>query len=466
MSDNNVLDVCSFHYDIADIRRHCHHYLSRIPETPRRQARLLEKWERLRESLHADTRRDPELTDRLQLERCARIVDYAFNTIPFYTEIYRKAGYRTGDIITWQDFEALPTISKSDLIREYPLGIVKPELEIERCYGARTSGSTGLPLTLVRDDAAADRRMLEIFRQFETMLKSPLKREDWIYNIYHSPWIATSLSGHYRTFSISQDCPPESILEHFSLLRPRFVSAFPSFLARLQEVGSDLGQFGIECLSTNSESSSRAERQAFSRTFGVPVLDEYSSEELPSIAIECEHGNYHVEEDRIRFELIDIDSEGVGTTVGTDLFNIYMPIIRYVQGDLARFAPASQQGQCPCGNRYRHLNRLHGRADQVLHSTAIGRVMPDCVLDLVDKTLARTNSHLREFRIVQKSENLVEVISVLESGRVSPNEELVNEFRNGMRRLFGCDLSIPFTIVGEIPQLSSYKRRMVINQLP
>ncbi len=43
---------------------------------------------------------------------------------------------------------------------------------------------------------------------------------------------------------------------------------------------------------THSEYSSRAQRQAWSKELGVPVLDEYSSEEATRIALELPCGHY------------------------------------------------------------------------------------------------------------------------------------------------------------------------------
>ncbi len=460
----NLLDTGDFDFGIPEIQKYKHIYNSRVPQTLDRQQRLLRSWEATRESMHAATRRDQSVTDRILLERISRHVDFAFNFIPFYRKHYSAVGFRTGDVVTWNDFACLPTVSKADLIAEYPHSIVANGIDIESCHGARTSGSTGKPLTLVRDDAAADRRMLEILRQFETMLDSPLQREDWIYNIYHSHWVVTSLAGFYRTFSVSQDCPPEAILRHISSLRPRFISSFPSFLARFQEVARDLRPFGVECISTNSESSTVLERQKLADHFKVPVLDEYSSEELPSIAIECPYNNYHVEEDRTYLEIVEPDNESVGRVVGTDLANIYMPIIRYEQGDLARWAK-SGQGKCPCGNCYRHLDRLHGRADQAFFSSRNGKILPDRVLDLVDKTLIDVSSGIAEFRVVQKDIGHVEILCVMEGGKISPSAAIVVKFEKGMNDLFGCDISVRFNVVQQIPALSSYKRRMIINEI-
>ncbi len=51
--------------------------------------------------------------------------------------------------------------------------------------------------------------------------------------------------------------------------------------------------------------SSKNERQNFSRELGgIPVLDEYSSEELTLIALELPCGHYHLCEDTVRVDML------------------------------------------------------------------------------------------------------------------------------------------------------------------
>src|SRR5258708_39495519 len=90
---------------------------------------------------------------------------------------------------------------------------------------------------------------------------------------------------------------------------------------------------------THSEYSSRAARQEWARQHGVPVLDEYSSEEATRIALEMPNGNYHVCEDTVHLDVLDpvtmepqIPPQS-GIAVITNLLNEAMPFIRDVQGD-------------------------------------------------------------------------------------------------------------------------------------
>ncbi len=451
-------------FGIPEIAEHLHPYKKLIPETVQRQARLLRRWQTHREALHRRTSWDPELIQEWQLDRLAALVDYAYNAIPFYRDLYGRQGYRTGDIVSIDDFNSLPVISKADLIANFPQAIVLAGVDPAQCYGARTSGSTGVPVSLIQDDLSADRWMVNRMRQFEQMAGQRLEPEDWIYNVYLSTWSFTSFAGAYPVFSISEDCPPAAVYRHLHRLRPKVLSVFPSFLARLAEHGDDLAGAGILAVCTNSESSSAQERRSFESHFGVPVLDEYASEELSIIATECRFGRYHVVEDRVRVDVTDVDQDGMGKILGTDLSNIYMPLIRYSQGDLIRWS--GKPSDCECGSTFRTFDRFYGRADQALRSPSIGQVPADRVMNLCDRTLVSYESGVAEFRVVQDDLALVTVFLVLREAQREASPVILDQFRTGLVEVFQSEVDIRFRCVDELPPLSSYKRRMIVNNLP
>ncbi len=114
---------------------------------------------------------------------------------------------------------------------------------------------------------------------------------------------------------------------------------------------------------THSEQSSRSERHSWSKVLGVPVLDEYGSEEATRIALELPCGHYHVCEDSVYLEVVGpktmrAQSSGQpGLAVITNLLNEAMPFIRYQQGDyVTRSATAGG-----CGLGWSELTNIDGR---------------------------------------------------------------------------------------------------------
>ena len=93
-----------------------------------------------------------EKLDQLHLRRLQRLVEYAYENIPMYRDLYDKANVKPEDIKTLDDFtEKIPTIDKPDVVRYQndnpPFGgsIVKDCEEYITFY-FQTSGTTGTPL--------------------------------------------------------------------------------------------------------------------------------------------------------------------------------------------------------------------------------------------------------------------------------------------------------------------------------
>lgn len=459
-----ILDVAAYCFSDPEIERHVHRYNKAVPETLARQRRVARKWRLTRDALHGRMKWSRDRIRDWQLSKLSTLVDFAFNTIPFYRERYGAYGFRTGDVTTWEDFASLPIVTRRELTTDFPRAHVLAGVEPSHCYGARTSGSSGVPLTIVRDDGAEELQSLLRMRQFEVMLGETLLPTDWIYNIYLSSWAFTSFDGAFPVFSISEDCPPAAILKHIARLRPKVVSTFPSFLSRMAVSPINLSECGVRCICTNSEGSTRHERDSFAALFGVPVLDEYSTEEMSGvIASECREGNYHILEDRVVVEMANGTPDGIGDIIVTDLANFYMPIIRYSQGDLIRMSPDDRE--CACANNFRHLDRFFGRTDQALHSPSIGRVPTDRVMNLCDRTFVSYESGVEAFRIIQKERDSVDILLVLRPGLAAVEPRYLGMFSNGLREIFQYPIEIKLSYLEALPDTASHKRRMVINQL-
>jgi phenylacetate-CoA ligase len=433
---SDFFDTSLSHFDDPEVRRHSE--LSQAgdrPETVERQGVALDRWKRERHGLKERFFWDRSRLEAWVLRRLSLIVDHAYENTDFYRRIYRQAGFRPGDIRSYEDFHRLPTVRRDDLIREFPHGIVARGVDPEACRWIRSSGSSGKPVQMVVEQRRADLDTFFKYRQFELMGGFDLLPDRWIYNIHHSLWWYTSFLGHYPVFTLGQECRPESVLRHIERLRPLVVSSLASALPGLAGLGESLAAHGVGLVATNSETSSPEERARWERVFGVPVRDEYSSEELDIIAHHCRYGEYHLVEDDCYVESLEPDGNGVGHAVGTDLWNQAMPIIRYQQGDLIRI---DEGVVCPCGSGTRVLGELHGRADQAFISEQKGLIAPGNLMELCDLYLAPAASGAAEFRLVQSGLRDVELIYV-------PHGE-----------------ALRLTRAGRIPPESGYKRRTIL----
>ncbi|MER8513718.1 hypothetical protein NKH47_12290 [Mesorhizobium sp. M1060] len=451
-----MLDVRSALFGVSAIADHLHPLDDRRPETLSGQRRLLRKWGNQRAQLHARTKLNPEIVDARQLELVGRLVDNAFGSIPFYHELYRAAGFRSGDIVTWEDYNCLPAITKEDILRNFEAFTASRALAPSACYSSRTSGSSGRTLTILQDEAASDLGALFYLRHYEQILGRKREPHEWLYEVYLAPPRYSSLDGAFPVFTLSQDCPIEIAAEHMTRLRPALLAGFPSYFLRLIEVDASLDDAGIGAICTNSESSTRGERASIAARFNAPCFDEYSSEELYLIATECANGQYHVVEDNVRVDVMNADVSGLGEIVATSIVNQYMPFIRYRQGDVVRLGA----GTCACGNKFRTLAAMMGRADQFLRDKNFSPIPPDRVMALYDRTLIPAAAKIAEFQIVQSELDEIGLYIIPENG--GPNAASISSFTEGLREIFADhSLGIRVETVSEMPPRLSFKRRLI-----
>lgn len=317
-----------------------------------------------------------------QLKRISYLVDYAFENIPLYRDKYSKVGYVKGSIKTWDDFYKLPYLRKEELIEGFPGKIVKDVDDF--VLSTRSSGSSGKFVTIAVSEDAIYKDTLQTVRQFNMQSGQNYKPEDTILYIYTCPWWVDNIGGNYKQDYLPTTTKVDVAINHIKATRPRYISTYPTYLEKIASTGVKLSDYGVELVIVHSEQSDAKQRKMLAEALDVEVLDEYSSEELTRIALECPKHHYHLEEDACFIEIIDekgnkLPDGEVGLVVGTNLLNTATPIIRYIQGDLAKI---TNEQECDCGNKGRIIEGVKGRnMDSIITDT--GECIPaSCFMDI------------------------------------------------------------------------------------
>jgi len=459
---SSIFNVKEYHYQLPEIQKYMD-LEPMAPETHIRQKEMHSFWNQEKNDFYARLFWPINEVLDWKLARLQVLVDWAYETSPFYRELYSKIGYHLGDIRSYADFSELPTISKDDVIHNFPEGMPSKKYDINHCRWMSSSGSSGKQVQIILPQRRANLDILFKYRMFEFMAGSRLDPNLWLYNIHYVLWWHTSILGELPVFSITQDCDPKVVLDHIKLIRPQVISSIGSYLGQLAGLGEELSSAGVKLITTNSETTSKKERKRWSSIFSTHVLDEYSSEELDILAMECQYGCYHVNEDDSHLEIVNTDSTGLGEVIGTDLWNDAMPMIRYEQGDLAKWS--SSTGICECGSAFRRLDGLHGRADQAFYSRENGKIAAGSLLDVVEMYFCSEEANISEFRIIQYDFNDVRVLYVQKNLDIPVPTFSFEQFSKRLEILFSHQVNVKAEKLTEIPKEKSYKRRTIINRM-
>lgn len=397
-----------------------------------------------------------------QLSRLKVLADNAFSLVPAYREIYKGAGYELGGISTLEDFKKLPIMSKKILSAFDPSERVVDPAYMSKAFTARTSGSSGARFTVYRHHDYSPEDHLQFLRFYNSCLTSPLKEDDWVYLLHHAPLPFSSLLGKYRVFQLPDLLPETPLGEHLRYLKPRLMVVLPSYFPLILMHRDALLASGVEAILTNSESSTRAERDYYSKAIGVPIFDEYSSEEIGFIATQCVEGKYHVTEDSAYVEVINQDSQGFGSVICTDLMNMYMPMIRFDHGDIAH--ASERQQQCACGSHFSTLNEVNGRRDDAFRTREHTLVPSASILGALDEILLDGDQTLASFRIIQKSADTILLLTHYVGLPCKSMADTLRELNARLSKLFGYPVILIHEEVVRLPENNSYKRKSIVRE--
>jgi phenylacetate-coenzyme A ligase PaaK-like adenylate-forming protein len=290
----------------------------------------------------------------------------------------RLAGVRPDDVRRVEDWRALPFLTKDDLRDAYPYG-----LACARAAGYRriqmSSGTTGNPI--LNPYTAGD-----VAQWGEVMARcyvaAGVGRGDVI-QITPSFGLFTGGFGfHYGAERIGAMVIPTGAgrttlqLRLMRDLGATVVTAIATYPLRLIEAAREdafdlaslslrVGILGSEMWS--DELRARIERELSIRTFDIIGMTETGG---PGLGIDCAaRRGIHVWEDHYYPEVIDpatgrVVADGTeGELVVSTLTREGLPLIRYRTHDLTRVVA---RARCDCGRTSLRLDRLRGRADDMV----------------------------------------------------------------------------------------------------
>lgn len=344
-----------------------------------------------------------------QFTRIKELVELAYNDIPVYREKYQAAGFSPDDLREYDDIQKIPVITKAELVAAFPGQCLNPRFNEPDLFPTRSSGSSGQTLLIRVDYDAILTDTIQGVRQFALQSGLKYRPNDLLTHVYTVPWWFPSVGDDYRSAFISNLIPPARVAEYLGMLSPQVLSLYPSNLEALMPHADSFAD-PLYLAVTHSEYSAKAARRAWSKQLGVPVLDEYSSEEATRIALELPCGHYHVCEDSVHLDVLDPETlqpqmpGQSGIAVITNLLNEAMPFIRYVQGDYVT-QPANPE---PCGINWSQIASIDGRMNDAFVNRFGRQVPAGSILDITYRWMFDREIHLAQFEMIQRRVDVIE----------------------------------------------------------
>lgn len=314
-----------------------------------------------------------------QEKRLALTINHAYKHVPYYRRLFEKTGLRPQDIQKADDLKKLPLLSK-DTIRKEGQKLVADNAKRYHPVSFKTSGTTGTPVEFYLDKSA---RILEFVYYWRHWSWAGYRLGDrfaelgsfYFLNRERLNDAVSSWQPHLRRLMLNSGqiavFRARELAAAIRKYRPKYLKGAAStvyFLALcLKEAG--INDISFKAIFSVNEVLTPQYRSMAEAVFNCPVLDSYGHMEGTVAISQCLEGGYHVNSDYgiMEFNNIRTSSDGatlLGQAVGTSLYNLAMPLIRYDVGDdIELFA---EPRTCRCGRTLPLVKLVHGRSEDTI----------------------------------------------------------------------------------------------------
>ena len=317
-----------------------------------------------------------EVIQKNQFNQLNLVLRHAVQTVPYYQELFKP--YTLPTLLDYKYLSSLPISTRADL---QSAGIKLFSTRVPPEHGnpthAKTSGSTGQPLTFGRTAATQAIWLANSLRDHlwhERDFTGKLCAIRWAAPGESEAPNGSSYPDWGRTVGSIFTTGPASTLsviaklseQHAWLIqqKPDYLMSFPSNLIALTAY-AEKNNFSLPKLKeirTFSEMLTPEDRVAIEGGWQTKVVDLYSCEEGGILALQCPKNNhYHVQSESVFIEILNEKNHPcapgeMGRVVITNLNNFSTPLIRYEIGDYA-----TAGAPCNCGRGLPVIMNIHGR---------------------------------------------------------------------------------------------------------
>jgi len=404
---------------------------------------------------------NPDSLKELQWRKLKKVLNFAYNNIPYYRKTWQNLGIHPNDIKTIDDFRKLPILTKEILKNNYNL--LKPKNKKTRVSIRQTSGSTGIPLKLEKNRQTTAYMDAVMYRSYMWYGIRPGDRQLRIWGAEIDPILKFKM--HLKDFLLNRirlsafELDRKNFLKFIRKIKtfkPVFVYGYAQsvfeFAKFIVDEKIDIRHLKFKAVIVTGEMIFGWQKEVIKKAFSCPVVNEYGCTEVGIIAIECAMGGMHIMSDALFVEFIKNDTASnlkEREIVVTELNNFYSPLIRYKVGDKGILS----NSLCPCGRGFPLMASIKGRSDEFIVFPN-GKKVDPYVFEYIIKNIPSKYGTINQFLIIQESISCLNLKLVCDT---SCPQKLVKALNNSWVKLYGNDLSLKVEFVNNISKNASGK---------
>ncbi|MFC1998994.1 phenylacetate--CoA ligase family protein [Chloroflexota bacterium] len=401
-----------------------------------------------------------------QVQQLSKMLNFAYQNVPYYFRLFEKLGLTPNDITTIQDLEKLPVLTKQT-IKDNWSDFMPRNISGMKFVSSSTGGSTGMPLQYRISNDDWDRSVALLLSGWGY---AGYKLGDKIAIIAGTSLIPTKKSSLYKKFQnfslnhrsySSFDMSPENLMKYFIDInewKPDYIRGYASsvylFSKFIQDNNLKL-DFQPKAVFSTAEKLFDKQKGLIETIFNANVFDQYGLNDGGIAAFECaQHSGMHIDMEKAILETVNDYGKQVidhqGRILATSLYNYAMPFIRYDTGDLG----AISLSECACGRKTPILKEVIGRITDFLkiNNILIGSPILTVLMGKFD---------IEQYQIVQ--EDLDSITCRIAKGKTYKKED-EDFIRDSFSQHVG-NVNIEFDYTKSIEPSKAGKHKFIINNL-
>lgn len=424
------------------------------------------------QALRAVCGKDTDEIESYQFRELKRLIDFAWEHIPFYRRYWEHHGFTPEQFQRLQDFSLIPCIDK-EIVRANYKDMVPRNYDRGRLEQVTSGGTTGLPLSFYINQAIAHGRELvhqpwtywHVCRYKLGIDKVVILRGSRVDErlIQQGIYWKRSLGYRGRGLLLSSfhltEATYESYMHQIRKESPKFIVAYPSsltILCTMMKKHNEAPLIGLRGAICSSEMVYEWQRQLVREVLGVEIYSFYGHSEKTVSAIPDSQHRMLFEPSYGYVEFLDEKFKPVNTVgeiaqvVSTGFQNDYMPFIRYQTSDYVRV-----DNHPPLG--FTHVAKeIIGRAQDFVYDKDGNRLPFTCSDEVfwnIDGIIA--------YQYLQRE--VGRLLIHLEVDNSFINESIQNIQIEAEHMFYNCDVEV--LIVDRIERTSSGKFRYFVQTI-
>ena len=412
----------------------------------------------------------------LQLELLQKLVKNTYRDSKFYRERMDAAGVKPEDIKTLDDIRKLPFMKKTDLRDNYPDKLfVRPYSELVRVHVS--SGTTGKP-TVVGYTAKDLENWAESLDR--GMTSFGMTKDDMLENAHGYGLFTGGLGVHDAATRLGATVLPTSTgntNRQIDLMMDLPVTAIAGTPSYLFHIADTCDQRGIDIRKdtklrkaiAGGEPWSESMRQKLQERTGIRVHNCYGASEFYGpMFLECsEQCGVHVWADLCLMEVLHDDGTPCkdgekGNIVVTMLQKEAFPLIRYRIGDISSIT----WEKCKCGRTHPRLDRISGRADDMLVVKGIN-VFPSQIEAVIGEMPFLSPFYMITLTNENYSDHMIVEVELNENSLTEDTRklaEMANKLNVRLKEILNIKAEVKLALPKTLPRFEGKSKHVIDNR--